>query len=81
MSDKKQTPMTPKHASRIQSQAHKSGTNQGFKERAQGAGDKNANQRHARRRLPCGVNVLRIQPKNGRRPGYAISLSRRSSCP
>ena len=44
MSDKKQTPMTPKDASRIQSQADKSGTNQGFKERAQGAGDKNATQ-------------------------------------
>ena len=44
MSDKKQAPMTPKDASRIQSQADKTGANQGFKERAQGAGDKNANQ-------------------------------------
>lgn len=44
MSDKKQTPMTPEDAARIQGNADKTGTNQGFKERAQGAGDKNANQ-------------------------------------
>ncbi|MDP2316758.1 MAG: hypothetical protein Q8P41_27935 [Pseudomonadota bacterium] len=44
MSEKKSTPMTPQDASRIQSNADKTGTNQGFKERAQSAGDKNANQ-------------------------------------
>lgn len=44
MSDKKTTPMTPQDAARIQGHADRSGTNQGFKERAQGAGDKNANQ-------------------------------------
>lgn len=43
MSDKKESPMTPQDASRIQSNADKTGTNQGFKERAQSAGDKNAN--------------------------------------
>lgn len=44
MSDKKQTTMTPTDASRIQGHADKTGTNQSFKERAQSAGDKNANQ-------------------------------------
>ena len=44
MPEKKATPMTPKDASRIQSHADKSGTNAGFKERAQRAGDNNANQ-------------------------------------
>lgn len=44
MSEKKATPMTPKDASRIQSHADKSATNAGFKERAQRAGDQNANQ-------------------------------------
>jgi hypothetical protein len=43
MSKKKSTPMTPQDAARIQGHADKSGTNQGFKERAQSAGDKNAN--------------------------------------
>ncbi|KAH7924640.1 hypothetical protein BV22DRAFT_1034953 [Leucogyrophana mollusca] len=37
------TPMDSKAASRIQSHADKSGTNQGFKSRAQSAGAKNAN--------------------------------------
>ena len=36
------TPMTPSAASRIQSQADKSGTNQGFKSRAQSASSKNS---------------------------------------
>ena len=36
----KKTPMTPKAASRIQSGADKSGKNQGFKARAQGAAAK-----------------------------------------
>lgn len=44
MSDKKQTPMTPVDASRIQSHADKTGTNQEFKARAQSAGAKNADQ-------------------------------------
>jgi hypothetical protein len=43
MSDKKPTPMTPKDAARIQSNADKTGENQGFKERAQRSADKNAN--------------------------------------
>ncbi len=34
------TPMTPSDASRIQSHADKSGTNQGFKSRAQSAASK-----------------------------------------
>ncbi len=42
MSDKKSTPMTPTDASRIQSRADKEGKNQDFKERAQRAGEKNA---------------------------------------
>lgn len=44
MSEKKHTPMTPQDASRIQSHADRTGTNTGFKERAQRAGDDNANQ-------------------------------------
>ena len=36
------TPTTPSDASRIQSQADKSGTNQGFKSRAQSAATKNS---------------------------------------
>jgi hypothetical protein len=44
MSDKKTTPMTPKDAARIQSDADKRGTNQGFKERVQGAGARNVNE-------------------------------------
>lgn len=44
MPEKKSTPMTPQDASRIQSTADKTGTNQGFKERAQSAGDRNAKQ-------------------------------------
>ncbi|KAF9519160.1 hypothetical protein BS47DRAFT_1388300 [Hydnum rufescens UP504] len=37
------TQMSQKAASRIQSTADKTGTNQGFKARAQSAGDRNAN--------------------------------------
>ncbi len=36
------TPMTPSAASRIQSHADKSGTNQGFKSRSQRAASKNS---------------------------------------
>lgn len=39
--DTPKTPMTPSAASRIQSHADKSGTNQDFKSRAQSAADKN----------------------------------------
>lgn len=41
MKSKGKSPMTPKAAARIQSQADKSGTNKGFKSRAQSAGAKN----------------------------------------
>lgn len=36
------TPMTPKSASRIQSHADRTSTNQGFKSRSQSSGAKNA---------------------------------------
>jgi hypothetical protein len=41
MSDKKQSPMTPQDASRIQSNTDKTGADPAFKKRAQSAGDKN----------------------------------------
>ena len=41
MSKKSSTPMTPSDASRIQSHADRTGTNQGFKGRAQAAGEAN----------------------------------------
>lgn len=43
MHDKKQAPMTPTDAPRIQSKVGKTGNNQGLKKRAQSAGDRNAN--------------------------------------
>ena len=43
MSKKSSTPMTPDAASRIQSHADRTGTNQGFKGRAQSAGESNKN--------------------------------------
>lgn len=41
MSKKSSTPMTPAAASRIQGHADRTGTNQGFKGRAQAAGEAN----------------------------------------
>ena len=41
MSKKSSTPMTPAAASRIQSHADRTGTNQDFKGRAQAAGESN----------------------------------------
>lgn len=43
MSENK-TPMTKSDAGRIQSHADRTGTNEGFKERAQSSADRNANQ-------------------------------------
>lgn len=44
MSEKQQTPMSPEDAARIQRNADKTDKTDGFKERAQRAGEKNANE-------------------------------------
>ena len=44
MSKDKKTPMTPDAAARIQGHADRTGTNQGFKERAQSGAAQNVNQ-------------------------------------
>ena len=44
MPNDKKTPMTPDAAARIQGHADRTGTNQGFKERAQSGAAQNVNQ-------------------------------------